>query len=291
MRVPNFLILLIVLLSYNSFAENAKNTFIEINVMTFNLRVPVDPAPLDWNSRHHLVVKYIKSKNPDFFGVQEAISSVVKDLALDFPSYKFLGRGRDQDGAGEGTQIFYKSDIWKVDADDNGTLQLSSTPEVAGSNGWNMQFTRIFTWARFINKKTGEAVYVFNTHFPLVPEERMKSSQLLAKKIAERKHPHDPVILSGDFNACESEESIQYLLGEKSSPIQLKDSHHESHSKDMAGTFHNFGKQADSCKVDYVFVSNSFMTILSEIIKDDPKIGFASDHYSVFAKLKLTNSN
>ena len=292
MRLPNFLISLIALFYFNfSFAANVGNKSFEVNVMTFNLRVPVDPIPFDWNTRRPLVVQYIKSQRPDFFGIQEAVPSVVKDLASDFPDYAFVGRGRDKDGTGEGTQIFYKSDRWSLDANDNGTLQLSPTPEVVGSNGWNMQFTRIFTWAHFIEKKSGKAIYVFNTHFPLVPKERRMSSTLLARTIANRKHSLDPIILSGDFNACEAEESIQYLLGANASPINLMDSYRDLHFDDKTGTFHDFGKQNESCKVDYIFVSRGITPIASEIIKDDPKIGFASDHYAVVAKVKITNSH
>ena len=209
MRILNVLILLLMcLFPQLTFANTTATKPMEVVAMTFNLRVPVEPAPLDWNSRHHLVAQHIKSQQPDFFGVQEAVPNVIENLASDFPHYVFVGRGRDKGGIGEGTQIFYKSDRWRLDADDNGTLQLSPTPDVVGSNGWEMQFPRIFTWAHLIEKKSGKAIYVFNTHFPLVPKDRLLSSILLARAIADRKHPQDPVILSGDFNACEDEDSM-----------------------------------------------------------------------------------
>lgn len=287
MQKLRFFVYLIVILSCNTYAKNIKDGSIEISSMSFNLRVPVDPPPLDWSTRRHLVMKYINSKSPDFLGVQEAVPDVVKDLAQGLPGYAFIGRGRDKDGAGEGSQIFYKSDLWAIDKDDNGTLQFSPSPDVVGSNGWNLQYPRIFTWARFINKKTGDAIYVFNTHFPLVPEERLKSSHLLAEKIASRKHYQDPLILIGDFNACESEESIQYLLGANESPVRLIESHRALHADDSTGTFHAFGKQKESCKIDFIFTSAGLRPATSEIIKDDPQVGYASDHYAIVAKVKL----
>jgi endonuclease/exonuclease/phosphatase family metal-dependent hydrolase len=288
MRLLNLLtLLLICFCSHSAFAKAIATKPVEVVAMTFNLRVPVDPAPLDWNSRRHLVAQHIKSQQPDFFGVQEAVPNVVSDVALDFPHYAFVGRGRDKGGAGEGTQIFYKANRWRLDPDDNGTLQLSPTPDIAGSNGWEMQFPRIFTWARLIEKKSGKAVYVFNTHFPLVPKERLLSSILLARAIADRKYPQDPVILSGDFNACEEEDSIQYLIGVAAAPVRLIDSYRELHPEDKTGTFHDFGRKQDSCKIDYILMSSDLTATAANIIKDDPALGFASDHYAVTAKIRF----
>lgn len=286
MRVSKFLMVsLACLFAPFTFAGTTKP--IEVVVMTFNLRVPVDPAPLDWGTRRQLVKQHIKVQQPDFFGVQEAVPNVVNDVASDFPRYAFVGRGRDKDGVGEGTQIFYKADRWRLDPDDNGTLQLSPTPDVVGSNGWEMQFPRIFTWAHLIEKKSGKTVYIFNTHFPLVPKERLLSSILLARAIADRKHPQDPVVLSGDFNACEDEDSIQYFIGGSAAPVHLVDSYRTIHPEDKTGTFHDFGRKIDSCKVDYILMSDELTAIKAEIIKEDPALGFSSDHNAVTAKIRF----
>ena len=285
MRMSYMLITSLCYLFYSYASAAAKP--VEVVAMTFNLRVPVDPAPLDWNTRRQLVKQQISAQQPDFFGVQEAIPAVINDVAADFPRYAFVGRGRDKGGAGEGTQIFYKADRWRLDPNDNGTLQLSPTPEIVGSNGWEMQFPRIFTWARLIEKKSGKAVYIFNTHFPLVPKERLLSSTLLARAISGRKHLQDPVILSGDFNACDDEESIQYLVGASAAPVRLLDSHRILHPDDSTGTFHDFGRKQDSCKVDYIFMSSDLTAIAAKIIKDNPALGFASDHYAIAAKIRF----
>ena len=292
MRISHLLVIaLVCLFSPITLCLAADAKTIGVTVMSFNLRVPVDPAPLDWNTRRHLVVQQIKTQNPDFLGVQEAVPIVVSDLAAECPHYAVIGRGRDKGGVGEGTQIFYKSERWHLDQDDNGTLQLSPTPDVVGSNGWDMSYPRIFTWAHLIERKSGKGVYVFNTHFPLVPKERLLSSTLLARAIADRKHPTDPVILSGDFNACESEESLQYFLAADAPPTHLVDSYRILHPEDKTGTFHDFGRKHDSCKIDYILMSAGLAAITADIIKDDPAQGFASDHYALVAKLRLTLTN
>jgi endonuclease/exonuclease/phosphatase family metal-dependent hydrolase len=258
----------------------------DINVMTFNLRVPVDPAPNDWDSRRPRVIAIINNQQPDFLGVQEAVPNVVKNLTTDLSGYAVIGRGRDSDSGGEGTQIFYRKDRWNLDAKDQGTLQLSSTPTIPGSNDWGMQWPRIFTWAHLYEKKSRKAIYVFNTHFPLKPEERDLAAQLLAKYIAERKHKNDSVILTGDFNACEDEASMKYLQGENGSPIAMHDSYRVLHPDSKAGTFHGFGT-TDGCKIDYIYTLGKLAVITSDILKDPEGAGFSSDHYAVSARLRV----
>lgn len=263
----------------------------DINVMTFNLRVPIDPPPNDWNSRSPKVVAIINSLQPDFLGVQEATPEVVADVNNNIAGYAVIGRGRNSDGGGEGTQIFYRKDRWNLDVKDHGTLQLSPTPTVPGSNGWNMQWPRIFTWAHMYEKKSKKAIYVFNTHFPLKPEERELSAQLLAKYIAKRKHQNDPVILTGDFNACEEEASMNYLRGENGSPVAMHDSFRAVHPDIKVTTFNGFGKPEENCKIDYIYTLGQMTVLSSDIIKDPEGAGFSSDHYAVSARLGLKFGN
>jgi endonuclease/exonuclease/phosphatase family metal-dependent hydrolase len=154
----NVLVWLILFCSYSVHAK-----MLDIKVMTFNLRVPVDPAPNDWTSRKPRVISIIKNQQPDFLGLQESVPLFVTDLGNELTRYGYIGRGREADGGGEGTQIFYRKDRWQLDKSNQGTLQLSSTPDVPGSNAWGMQWPRIFTWGRFYEKKSGHSVYVFNT--------------------------------------------------------------------------------------------------------------------------------
>jgi endonuclease/exonuclease/phosphatase family metal-dependent hydrolase len=260
---------------------------LDISVMTFNLRVPVDPAPNDWASRRPRVIAMVRTVNPDFLGVQEAVPQVVSDLSQELTQYFSIGRGREADGGGEGTQIFYRKDRWRLNKLDQGTLQLSPTPDIPGSNAWGMQWPRIFTWALFHEKKSGEAVYVFNTHFPLKPQERDLTVQLLAKYISARKQQKIPVILTGDFNACEGEASISHLLGQGASPIAMQDTYRLLHPDSKLTSFHGFGKENDRCKIDYIFTLGKVGVLQADIIQNLEGEGFASDHYAVTAKIQI----
>ncbi len=256
----------------------------DIKVMTFNLRVPVDPYPNDWKSRLPRVLSTIRTQEPDVLGVQEATPEIITDLRNALPDYKVIGRGRDADEGGEGSQIFYKKSRWLLDRHDQGTLQFSSTPTIAGSNDWNMQWPRIFTWVYLQDKPTKKFVYVFNTHFPLKPQERDLSVQLLAKSIVERKHKKAPAILTGDFNACDDEASMKYLLGQNGSPITMVDTYHLLHPDSKAGSFHAFGT-TETCKIDYIYTLGLNQVLNANIIKD--KDQFASDHYAVTATIRF----
>lgn len=256
----------------------------DIGVMTFNLRVPVDPAPYDWQSRLPRIVSTIQTQQPDFLGVQEVTSEMLADLRTEFSNYAIVGRGRETGGKGEGTQILFLQERWELDKRDQGTLQLSPTPDIPGSNGWRMQWPRIFTWVHLQEKKTGKFIYVFNTHFPLLASERDLSVRVLAKAIAERKHKQDPVILVGDFNACEDEDSISYLLGLGGSPIALKETYRPLHPNDKTASFHDFGR-VNNCKVDYIYASKDLKILQADMIKESEN--FSSDHFAVTARLRF----
>jgi endonuclease/exonuclease/phosphatase family metal-dependent hydrolase len=259
-----------------------------IDVMSFNVRVPIDPAPHDWASRKARVAGLVRRQHPDFLGVQEAVPAVIADLNLALGEYASVGRGREVDGGGEGTQIFYRKARWDLDAADHGTFQLSSTPEVAGSNDWGLRWPRIATWAHLREHASGRGLYVYNTHFPLKPEERERAARLLANRIADRKHPDDPVVLTGDLNACEQEPAVRHLLGQAGSPLALRDSYRALHGGADTGSFHAFGKEKNQCRIDYIMVPPDASVVRAEVLIDgqDGK-GYASDHYAVAATLHL----
>lgn len=259
-----------------------------VDVMSFNLRVPVDPAPHDWASRKARVAGLVRQQHPDFLGVQEAVPAVIADLNLALGEYASIGRGRESDGGGEGTQIFYRKARWDLDAADQGTFQLSSTPEIAGSNDWGMQWPRIATWVHLREHASGRGLYVYNTHFPLKPDERERAARLLAGLIAARKHAGDPVVLTGDLNACEQEPAVRYLLGQAGSPLALRDSYRALHGGADTGSFHAFGKEKNPCRIDYIMAPPDAGVARAEVLIDgqDGK-GFASDHYAVTATLVL----
>jgi endonuclease/exonuclease/phosphatase family metal-dependent hydrolase len=121
----------------------------------------------------------------------------------------------------------------------------------------------------------------------LIPHERDLSVQLLAKYIFSRKHKVDLVILTGDFNACEGEASMNYLFGQDGSPIAMQDTYRALHPKSKVTTFHAFGKSINECKIDYIYTLGKVNVIEADIITDPEGAGFASDHYPVTANIRV----
>jgi endonuclease/exonuclease/phosphatase family metal-dependent hydrolase len=260
-----------------------------LKIMSFNIKLSKGQEGAGhWSNRRDLVVDVIRRFDGDFLGVQEAWPDQVSDLTGALPGYRHLVRSRNADPRdGEATPLFYREDRWKLDPGQHGTFWLSETPEVAGSRSWWNPLPRIVTWARFQENKTGQGVYVYNTHFCHLSEiARRRSAALIAQRIVERKCP-DPVIVTGDFNAGETSYAVRHLKGElPQSTIQLVDTFRAyCPEAQQAGTFNGFWYEKTGRKIDYVFASSEVKVLDARIIYDHRDGRYPSDHYPVTADL------
>ena len=77
----------------------------------------------------------------------------------------------------------------------------------------------IATWARFVDKRTGAVVRVYNVHFDHQSQpSRARSAACLADHIARHRKPDERIVALGDFNAGENNPAIAYLLGARPAP-------------------------------------------------------------------------
>lgn len=260
-----------------------------VKAMTFNIRFnnPKD-GPNRWSERSEMAADVIRHFDGDFVGMQEALPDQIADLLGMLPDYRSFGspRGADDKG-GEASPIFYRYDRWTVDCCRQGTFWLSDTPNVPGSITWGNAWPRIVTWARFVEKRSGRGLYVFNTHFDHISAlSRSKAAVLLAEVIAARDLP-EPVLVTGDFNAGESSEPIEYLTGRQpGSPVRLSDTFRELHPDEkQVGTFHAFKGEPRPDKIDYVFVTPGVEVRSAEIIRFNLDGRHPSDHFPVAAEV------
>lgn len=260
-----------------------------VRVLTFNIRYgTADDGPDSWPYREQLVYNVIRRQESDFVGLQEALRFQIDGIRAAVPGYDEVGKARD-DGAesGEYSGILYRSDRWRVL--DNGTFWLSDTPAVPGSTSWGNEITRIVTWARFVDEKTGLTVRVFNTHFDhLSQPSREKSAELLARRIADQAS-NEPLIVTGDFNAGETNAAILYLKNVTGrAPLTLVDTFRVLHpAVGMAGTFNKFDGTRSGPKIDYVFVRPGTIVRSASIIHDASEGRYPSDHFPVHAEIVL----
>lgn len=90
------------------------------------------------------------------------------------------------------------------------------------------------------------------------------------------------VILTGDYNADEDEESIKLLV--KNDTTKLS----SSSENNSEGTFHEFSGDADE-KIDYIFYNESVCCDNYEVIKDNFNGKYPSDHFPIISDLNIKN--
>ncbi len=271
----------------------------DLRVMSFNIRYgTADDGEDSWPLRRNLVVQVIAQQDPDVFGVQEALHFQLDELMSGLGDYALIGVGRD-DGRtrGEYTAVLYRASRFEFDETD--TFWLSDTPEIPGSASWGNRITRICTWARLVDRDSGNSFYVYNVHLDHESQDsRERSAELLAERIAMRTYP-DPVIVTGDFNAGEQNSAMRYLRGEvgrawaKSdtapSAPGLIDTFRRVHPDATdVGTFNAFRGVTTGERIDAILVSRDWSVQDAAIVRTSSGGRYPSDHFPVSAVLRLT---
>ena len=259
---------------------------VDISVMTFNIRygTAADGANA-WPNRRDQVIALIARHHPDILGLQEALDFQLEEIESRLSEYGRIGVGRD-DGvaAGEFSAILYRTSRYTVR--DQGTFWFSPEPETPGSKGWGNTITRICSWARLHDRVLGRTFYVYNLHLDhqSVPS-RQLSAELLSRRIAARR-PRDPVIVMGDFNAGEEQEPMQHLLWN----VPLSDSFRKVHpGATDVGTYHAFTGRTEGAMIDHILVGPEWTVRSSGIDRSNDSGRYPSDHYPVFAVVRLSS--
>lgn len=256
-----------------------------LKAMTFNLRLAsASDGDHVWTKRSDLALKVIQDEAPALLGVQEAQRVQMDFLAEHLPEYVSVGVGREADGGGEFSALFFKRD--RFDLSDAGTFWLSDTPTVPGSRTWGNNLPRIATWARLLDRQSGDRLVVFNTHWDHESQPaRVNSGRLLADRSCEWIEAGDPVIVMGDFNADPENPAIVGLL-KQGGP--LCDSFFVAHpdEKDIS-TFNGFGRTPVSPKIDSILISPQWEVEEAAIVRTRDGERYPSDHYPVTATVRL----
>ncbi len=258
----------------------------ELIVGSFNVRVPCDPAPHDWENRKIRVLKDLSTLQYDIFGVQEAVPVQIADMEK--AGYRHLGHGRNEDLSGEGTPVFYRAERFEPLADK--TIWLSETPEIF-SMDYGSTLPRIATIVRFRDRQTGRELVFANVHLEhrLNNEEcRKKQIGVLLRELKNFQAAGLPLILTGDFNA-HPDEAAYKLCAER-----FSDSSRISQTPPIrpeGKTFHSFQKsrknEITDEPIDFIFVSKG-ITVLSYESFDNFKDDLPStDHYPQKAVIRL----
>jgi len=271
---------------------------VEVSVMSFNIRYgSANDGANRWPNRREMVFEVIRKHKPDVVGLQEALGYQIDEICKVLPGYAKIGVGRE-DGKtkGEYSAILYRRD--KFEVEQGGTFWLSDTPEVPGSITWGNACTRICTWARFVENKTGRAFYQYNLHLDHVSQpSREKSMVLLVERIGKRQHA-DPFVVTGDFNADEKNPAILFLKGkaalkgkgkvESKNPVPMVDTFRVLHpDATKVGTFNAFKGTDTGGKIDYVLTTSDVQVLDAQILHDNTEGRYPSDHFPVTTRLRF----
>lgn len=257
-----------------------------IIIGSFNVRVPCDPAPNDWENRKIRVHQDLLLLQYDIFGAQEAVPMQIDDMEK--AGYKHLGHGRNQDLSGEGTPVFYRTE--RFEPLDDKTIWLSETPD-ACSKDYGSTLPRIATIVHFRDQRTGREFVFSNVHLEHRvnnAECRKKQLEVLLKELNSCQAAGLPIILTGDFNAHPDEPAYQMAAE------QLRDAARISQTPPVfpeGKTYHGFVK-AEKDKIldqpiDFIFVSDGITVLAYESFNNFKDELPSSDHYPQKAVIQL----
>lgn len=254
-------------------------------VMTYNIRLDVEvDGENAWPLRKEYFTSQIQFYEPDVFGIQEARPNQVVDISTMLSQYNQVGIGREGEGKGESSNIFYKKNRFILK--ETNTFWLSETPNVI-SKGWDAAFNRVCTYALLKDRKSKKHIWIFNTHLDHIGEKaRTKGIQLILSKIAVLNTKNYPVIFMGDFN---SEPTSERIIALKKMMIDTRDISEEKPFGPL-GTFNGFiHNEPVTLLIDYIFVSknNKLKVEKFAVLSDSKDLKYPSDHLPVFIKLNF----
>ena len=259
-----------------------------LRVMTFNIRYD---EPRDgenaWANRKTKVADVIRFHKTDVVGVQEALLSQLRELESLLPDFAWCGVGRtDGKESGEYSAILYRKS--RIQLIETRTFWLSETPEAAGSKGWDADYPRIVTWAKFRDRISKKTFFHFNTHFDhRGVRARTESASLILRRIGEISGT-SPFILTGDLNVREASDAYKTLATGTPATL-LEDAKYASVSGHFGGnsTFSAFKELEPGMKIDYVFVRKGIKVVEHGVLSDRWDRLWASDHLPVLAEIML----
>lgn len=258
------------------------------SVMSFNIRIqfPADTGKYNWESRKAGCVKAIRKYLPDIIGLQEAAPGQKFFLMNELKKYIMIdGNGKpgtvNQDSEFGFNPIFILADRFELL--DYGTFWLNEdqTPE---KKGWDAEYVRTTNWVKLRFRKSGQIIFLFNTHFDNVGERaRAESALLMVEKIKEIAGDKAVVFVTGDLNTTCDDKALKPLttyLNEASETVK---------KADKIPSFNNFGRPGSKLEtIDHVLYRNA--EAMGFRVVDEPKFGinYISDHYPICSEFVIT---
>lgn len=261
-----------------------------LRVVSFNIRFgSAADGPDRWQLRAEKVAMTLRDLDADVVGLQEALPFQIRELLDACPRYAATGVSRE-DGKtdGEASPILYDRTRFTLAA--AGTFWLSDTPDEPGTNTWGAACNRVCSWARLVELETGEAFVVVNTHWDHISQPAREKSAALILDRAEQLSAGDPLLITGDMNADETNPAMTTLM-RGSGALRLIDTYRAEHPDERAGTFTGFRTDSDGGdrKIDYVLAGPAWRIKDADIDRRKIDGRYPSDHFPVWAELEIVD--
>lgn len=247
-----------------------------IRIMSYNLlsdELGFDGLPVE--SRKEGAIHLINTIKPDILGLQEMnfhwFSSLKSETSLEYVHPLCYSLSRSM------TTLMYNPQH----------LNLLSFGSQAFRYATNTRL-RNYTWGLFEDKKTHSIFLAVNTHLNLYeqanPYPILQATELIAFcKQAEEKY-NCPIFIMGDFNSKKrSKSNIDSAVFEYISLF-----YKNSQTSADNGTY-GADKNLSATTNDYIFYSDS-CDILSFNLLSQPELSVLSDHYPIFADVRINTS-
>jgi endonuclease/exonuclease/phosphatase family metal-dependent hydrolase len=201
-------------------------------------------------------------------------------LSAHLTGYRPLVEHRRVDPTCQYPTIFYRTDGFQ--AKDSGEFWLSETPHEHRSKSWDSAFPRMVTYGLF--KETGRKLwfYFINTHLDHISEmARFQGSRMIRSYFFPKEMP---MILLGDFNEPPDASVYQQFIGPGS---PLMDTWRALHQVGVENpTQHQFNGEPRGSRIDWILVSPPFRVKQVEIITNNKRGRYPSDHFPYLAEVE-----
>ena len=257
-----------------------------LHVMAFNLRYASDTTPHSWAERRPVMAELLRREQPTVIGTQEGLYGQLKDIHDDLPDrYDWIGVGREGGSRGEFMAVHY--DTRRLEPLEFDHFWLSDTPNVVGSVSWGNSITRMVTWVRFADRRTGEELVVVNTHFDHESENsRLRSAELVRDRI-NGLAPELPVVLTGDFNTP-AETSPTYDILTAGAGLADTWTTADEQRTPLYATFHGYRPLVPNGeRIDWILTRGAVHVRAAAITTFSRRGQFPSDHLAVQALITV----
>ena len=264
-----------------------------LRILTCNIRVdvPADAkAGNGWADRKDLCVEVMRAQRADLIGLQECQDVHLQYLKSKLPEYDSFGLSRPDEHHYQFNAILYSRARFQLLS--SGGFWLSEKPNVPGSLSWDSAQARFVNWVQLRDRKSGQELRHWNTHFDHIGQRARENSARLIVEASTPLPADLPQLLTGDLNAHAANSAIKTLAAGG-----WTDTYASIHgAKDPGFTAHAFlGKQRaekrgngkPGGKIDWIWCRGPVNPLAAEIIRDSRNGRYPSDHYFVSAVVAI----